>query len=732
VSLASRASALASASPTGKVAEALAAQHASGADLPRLRPELTIRKLVHAGEVSWGVKNPETLKVFNFDEGEWALISLFDGTRTRSEIQEAYNAEHPGGGIPLATVLDFEETLRKMELLEQKRAERNLALLEKLRNARKRKAEEKEEGFNIFLIPFHVMDPNRLLNRTVKYVRWLWSPPVVAAGMVVFLLTASVFVSRFSTIWTQTIELYHFLGKPFWDFVQFFLIMTAIGAVHEFGHAFVIKIYGGDVHDIGFALFYMTPAYYCDSTDAYLFTNRWHRLWVATGGIYVECYICAIATGLWVVSYPDTLVHELAYKTMLYTGVSTVFFNINPMVKTDGYHVLSSFLDLPQLREESFQYLGALLQRYVLRLPVEVPILSRRKRRIYLIYAPLALAYTAMIMWLIGQLFFNLFRHLSPELAGVLATITFVWVFRKRMRVFIHVIRMFYLDKKEYLVSPKIRRRLLAAAAVAAVLLALPIFREPISADVTLTPVRLARVEAPQAGFVSRVLVRENDAVRPGQPMFAMTSPDVQVAVASASSRAEAFAGAEAESRTEGDTQGAYVAAEKGRAAAASLTAAQGRARLLTLASPERGRVLTRRVQDLQGRFVEKGTLLAEVGNVQALSASIPVSERLIADLDAGEAVSLRLPSRPYSPVRGTIVSVAQAAASYGNPDGAVRASLLPSDVPGRFIALARFENSGGDLLPGMTGEVRIYTRRRSYLGRVGRIVWRWMRTVVW
>jgi len=290
---------------------------------------------------------------------------------------------------------------------------------------------------------------------------------------------------------------------------------------------------------------------------------------------------------------------------------------------------------------------------------------------------------------------------------------------------------MFYLDKKEYLVSPKIRRRLLAAAAAAAIVLALPLFREPISADVTLAPLRLARIEAPQAGFVSRVLVHENDPVRPGQPMFGMTSPDVQVALAAASSRARAYSGAAAESRAEGDMAGAHAADEKGRAAEASLSAAQGRARLLTIASPERGRVLTRRVQDLEGRYVEKGTLLAEVGSVQALSAAIPASERLVGDLAPGEAVSLRLPSRPYSPVRGTVVSVAPAAASYNSP-GAARASLLPSGVPDRFIAIARFENSGGDLLPGMAGEARIYTQRRSYLARMGRVVWRWARTVIW
>ena len=138
-------------------------------------------------------------------------------------------------------------------------------------------------------------------------------------------------------------------------------------------HAYATKIYGGEVHDIGIALLYFTPAFYCDTTDSLLFESKWQALWVTTAGIYIEGLPLRGATALWVASYPDALLHELAYKTMLFTGVSTVFFNINPLIKIDGYYALSSLLEMPELREESFRYLGAVVQGRVLRLPVEVP-----------------------------------------------------------------------------------------------------------------------------------------------------------------------------------------------------------------------------------------------------------------------------------------------------------------------------------------------------------------------
>src|SRR5260370_35769929 len=80
-----------------------------------------------------------------------------------------------------------------MELIEQSPTERSLALLDKMKSMRERKAEEKSEGFNIFFIRFHVLDPERFLQRTVKYVRWIWTLPVVIATCVASAGTVGVF-----------------------------------------------------------------------------------------------------------------------------------------------------------------------------------------------------------------------------------------------------------------------------------------------------------------------------------------------------------------------------------------------------------------------------------------------------------------------------------------------------------------------------------------------------------
>ena len=262
-----------------------------------------------------------------------------------------------------------------------------------------------------------------------------------------------------------TYELYAFLRKPFLDAVYFFFLLSFIGFFHEFGHAYAVKIYGGEVHDIGIALLYFMPAFYCDTTDALLFPNKWHRLWVNVAGIYVEGFVCAGATALWVASYPDTLLHEIAYKTMLFTGISTVFFNINPLIKIDGYHALTSLLEMPELREDAFKYIGLVFQKHVLRLKVEVPVTTRRRRRIYWIYGPLALLYLGVVMSFIGGILYNLFNKTVPDFAIPLLVLTLARLFKKRVRLVTRTTRLLYLDKKEYVMSRAARPRLVALGA---------------------------------------------------------------------------------------------------------------------------------------------------------------------------------------------------------------------------------------------------------------------------
>ena len=727
-----RASTLVSAAPLEKGAAALAAKHGRAGDRPALKKNLIARRIVQMGEVQWVVKNPDTTKYYSFDEGTWGLMSLFDGTRTLSEIHAVYQAQFPNEVIETSLVPEYQELLHGMDLLEQSAAERNLQEFARIKDARRRTAEQKAEGFDIFLIPFHVFDPNRFLDRTQKYVRWIWRPPTVAISLVLIAMMTGVIVSHFAPIWEQTLELYAFLRKPFWDAVQFFFILCFIGLIHELAHGYVCKFYGGEVHDIGVALLYFMPAFYCDTTDALLFEKKWHRLWVVLAGMYIEAIICCFAVALWVASYPDTLLHELSYKLMLFTGISTLFFNINPLRKVDGYYALASVLEIPELREDSFEYLAALFKKHVLRLNVEVPVLSRRKRRIFLVYGPLALGFVVVIMLFIGHLFYNFYAKYFPNVAGVLLALTLLRLFRKQVRTVLQGVRLVYLDKKELLMSRRARVAVLSIAAAVLLLVAVPWAPWTFETTAILAPWTSVRLEAPEDGIVVSVKAGEGDPVRAGEAVALMASPAVASGIAGATAEREGLLKQASRQRQAGDASGVYRAEQREAASALALARDEDRLRRLSVASPIDGRLLTPRVQDLQGRFLRTGDLIAEVGEVDRLKAEIPVSERLLSYLRVGSPVSLQLSARPASILHGKIVRIGAAAETVPRTSDGSKTTMRPSESPERFIAVVQFDNADGRDLPGMSGSAKIRLGRKSFLWRTGRVVGHWIQTLVW
>ena len=715
-----------------EAAAALAARRTGKSDRPRLAKQLVIRRIVRMGEVQWVVKNPERDAYYTFSDAEWGAIELFDGTRTPPEMAEEYNLRYPGADVDMAFILEYQEMLRGIHLLEQSAREQSLELLARTRAARRRAAEEKAEGFNPFFIQFKVLDPDRFLDRTVKYVRWIWSPPMVVLWSVGVLWTIGVFVRNWEPIWTGTYELYAFLRKPLVDAIQFFAILCLIGGIHEYGHAYATKIYGGEVHDIGLALLYFTPAFYCDTTDSILFENKWHRLWTTTAGIYIEGFICAGATALWVASYPDTIWNELAYKTMLFTGVSTVFFNINPLIKIDGYYALTSVLEMPELREESLRYIGAWLQRNVLRLSVELPAATRRKRRIYWTYGLLALAYQIVLMRFIGGLFFNLFDRYFPDLAVVLLLVTMYQVYKKRVRLGLRTAKLFYLDKKELIMSPRSRKVLMTAAGVLAVLLVLPLARRTVASAAILRPAGVIHVDAPGDGIVERVLVAEGDTITAGTELLRIVNPAARAEAVRYSSEAARLAGLESAARQAGDAWAAAEAESRLQAAAAGLENAVAEQNRLSIKSPIAGRVLTARPADLVGRFVTPGSPLLEVADCSRLIAELPVSERLLDDLAAGAPVRALLGQRPMRPVRGRIVRISPATLDQPHTARGLSDPPRPSTRPDRFVAFAVFENPDGTLRPGDVARAKIYAPRASVLARGWRVLRRWLQTILW
>jgi putative peptide zinc metalloprotease protein len=715
-----------------ETARALAAKHGPPDERPALRKDLGILRQVQMGEVMWIVKNPATSKYFQFKDPMWQLIRLFDGTRTPAQVRETINRRLGAHPISLETVLEYEEFLRSRELFELTPAELSLTLLDKFKGLRNKKVEEKEEGFNIFFIMFHILDPNRFLDRTAKYVRFIWTPPVAIATAVASVWAAFIFAQHWGQIWSETMDLYHFLGKPLLDIIQFFFILSIIGCIHEFAHAYATKIYGGEVHDIGVALFYFTPAFYCDTSDSFLFANRFKRLWVTIAGVYSELMICSVATALWVASYPDTLLHQIAYKTMLFTGVSAVFFNINPLIKVDGYYALSSLLQMPDLREGAWHQVGAWFQKNILRLPVEVPATTRRKRRTYWIYGLLSMSYTATVMLFIYRLFNNFYTKFFPDIGVVLLIATLFIIFRKKTRTLMRVSKMAYLDKKELLMSRRSRLPLAATAAAVLLVIAVPWTKRTISAEAMLKPVEEVTLQAPEDGVVTEVFVHEGDAVAAGQPLFRISSPAIDAEAARSLHERELFLHRTSSHREKANPAMVFQTENRASAAGVALQSAQSRRGFLTVRSPIRGRILSSRTEDLEGRNVAAAYPLVRVGDCRKMVAEVAVSERLLEYLSPGSPVTAQIRTRPLKGYAGSVASISPATQAQPATATAARVPSVPSALPESFVALAVFDNSDGSLLPGAKARVKIRANRVSYAGRAFSVVWRWLRAILW
>ncbi len=192
-----------------------------------------------------------------------------------------------------------------------------------------------------------------------------------------------------------------------WRFDAPILAWLTIGvatAIHEFAHATTCKRFGGQVREMGFMLIYFQPALYGNVSDAWLFPRRNQRLWVSFAGAYADMIVAALATFAWTVADPQTWLHHVAMLVMLTLGLRTLF-NLNPLIKLDGYYMLSDALEIPNLRQRSLAYLGMRLRRLMGIVSEEVPRATRRERWIYVIYGILAGAYSCWLLSVIARRF---------------------------------------------------------------------------------------------------------------------------------------------------------------------------------------------------------------------------------------------------------------------------------------------------------------------------------------
>lgn len=203
-------------------------------------------------------------------------------------------------------------------------------------------------------------NPDAFLSRTQHLARPLFSTVAFCAWVVLLLAAATVVVARWDAL-RQPLQ--GMLAAS--NLSVMALTMLTLKVFHEFGHAYACRIFGGAVPEMGVILIAGAPCAYVDASAAWGFSSRSKRIVVSLAGMYVELALAAGAVFVWTLTAPG-LLNAIAYNTILLASVVTILFNLNPLLRYDGYYVLCDLLEIPNLRARASASLRRLGKRLIL------------------------------------------------------------------------------------------------------------------------------------------------------------------------------------------------------------------------------------------------------------------------------------------------------------------------------------------------------------------------------
>src|SRR6266851_4999785 len=500
---------------------------------PRLDPGTTFREHMEDGKPMVRIYVPTVGLMYRFPYQNWRLAQLFDGKRSYEEIAHLYSQE-TGVQYDPEEIREFAAELEAGGFWYKTALEKNILLMQQSAEERRKKLQGRRKWGDLSLIFFPAFNPDRFLTWLYNHTKFMYTTWFTVFTVMAFAVTAGINITHWSEIGRDTLQFYNFKEKTWGDILYFYALFMIIVAVHEFAHAHACKHYGARVSAMGFALIYLTPAFYTDTTEGAVLGSRQQRLIISLAGIWSELMVCSIATPIWWGTPPDTPVHDGAYFIMMLTGIVSLIVNWNPLMKLDGYHMLCEIIGIAELKEDSTAFLSAWVKRHIWRLPVEVPYVPKRRRPGFAIYALLSGAYSYLVLYVVARFAGNVSRNFSPEWAFIPEYGVALLVFKSRIRLLVNFMKLVYLDKKERVrVWLGSHRALLTGSAVI-VLLLLPVWHQSTSGSFVLEPAHRAVVRSVVPGLVEGVFVKEGTAVEAGQTLARLRNLPLQSAVAQA------------------------------------------------------------------------------------------------------------------------------------------------------------------------------------------------------
>src|SRR6202035_53981 len=632
---------------------------AKGLKRPKLRTDLRISEQVEAGETSYVIKNRETNSYNRYGSTEYQLLALCDGTRTPAEIAQAMSEPDPESQTSEAEVLEFLDSIEPT-MWERPIGEKNLAVLERIRDERKSRIDQS----SVLYISFKAWNPDKTLAKLDKYLWWMFTQGFFVFSLFLFVVAIYLLAGDWTRVQQDTSALYNFANKSAYDLWVFWILLLGLSSIHEFGHGLTCKHFGGDVHQMGFLLIYLTPAFYTDTTDILLFDRTSRRQWVIFAGIWVELLLCSISAAIWHFTAPGSIVNDLAYKMMLLSGIQGAVLNLNPLIKADGYYALSQFLDIDNLREDAFAFLHVWAAKYILRRNIDLPASSRRQRRIFFIFGVAALAYSVGLIAIVLLFAKNVLLTKFGDWGYILFVGVIYFFTRKSIKSSLPVIRAWIRKQRESYMTWKLTRAQSFGALGIALLLFLPPVPSSVSTELVVEPGREAHARTQVAGKVVQILVHEGEEVKAGQLIAVLQNPEIE-AEAKVTSAALMLASSNLRlnQNDPGSGKSAQAARERIRLQK-ELVVASHNVQELQIRAPLDGVVATVGIHQRLGEYLAAGDEFCRVTDRRTMKARILVPDREFADVYPGSPVKVKVLPYPFRTYSGRVDQILPAAAA--------------------------------------------------------------------
>lgn len=380
-------------------------------------------------------------KYFSVTDREYFIIQMLDGKHGIKDIVEAFNKKY--GEISPRSVNHFIDTLEEKDFI---KPEFDFAFA----------ADYKKEGVKISLLEkilalqYSIPHVDKIVTAVYKRLKWVLSP------LPVFIILASIVALYYEVFHNYAVlhvgrTLKAYANNPSIILIYYSVMLCTV-VCHEFAHALVCKKYGGQVNKMGLMIYYFQVCAYADTSDAWLFKEKYKRILTSLSGPLTNAFMASIF--LWgyytltpITSGDVSLIHShlasvgsfLGLHNLAFFGIVrdllimaaaanflTSFLNLIPFIELDGYYILADIVDSPNIRMLSMGYVINPIRMLFNKDPYPIHPSTWWKKMGYIIFGIACLGYGILAFSIVFYFFTFRYKTTFHSVFGIFVAVSLV------------------------------------------------------------------------------------------------------------------------------------------------------------------------------------------------------------------------------------------------------------------------------------------------------------------